>query len=215
MDLHTTPHSILTHFFLLYNRLHFYYARILIFSIFGLTNNTKTMSEYIIDFKIRWAWHAISRMYNEVAAEHEVSTAIAYAMLSIDKNGTLSTQLGPTMGMEPRSLTRTLKSMEDKGLIKRITETKDKRKVRIFLTEKGKILEAFRKRNIDEDYLREYRGVHRKIEREEYKNKDTTPHYHKSSDTFETVNLEYLKSTTSFVKKVFGYFVSSRFESAE
>ncbi len=97
------------------------------------------MSEYIIDFKIRWAWHAISRMYNEVAVEHEVSTAIAYAMLSIDKEGTLSTQLGPKMGMEPRSLTRTLKSMEDKGLIKRITETKDKRKVRIFLTEKGKI----------------------------------------------------------------------------
>ncbi len=38
---------------------------------------------------------------------------------------------------------------------------------------------------------------------EEYKNRDTTPHYHKSSDTFETVNLPYLKSTTDFVKKVF------------
>ncbi len=38
---------------------------------------------------------------------------------------------------------------------------------------------------------------------EEYKNRDTTPHYHKSSDTFETVNLPYLKSTTDFMKKVF------------
>lgn len=38
---------------------------------------------------------------------------------------------------------------------------------------------------------------------EEYKNKDTTPYYHKSTDTFETVNLKYLKSTTSYVQKVF------------
>lgn len=38
---------------------------------------------------------------------------------------------------------------------------------------------------------------------EEYKNKDTTPHYHKPTDTFETVNLAYLKSTTDYVKKVF------------
>ena len=38
---------------------------------------------------------------------------------------------------------------------------------------------------------------------EEYKNGDTTPHYHKSSDTFDTVDLEYLKSTTDYLKKVF------------
>lgn len=38
---------------------------------------------------------------------------------------------------------------------------------------------------------------------EEYKNHDSTPHYHRSTDTFETVNLPYLKSTTDFMKKVF------------
>ena len=38
---------------------------------------------------------------------------------------------------------------------------------------------------------------------EEYKNNDTTPHYHKSTDTFDTINLEYLKSTTNYMKKVF------------
>ncbi|MCE7990370.1 MAG: Zn-dependent exopeptidase M28 [Roseivirga sp.] len=43
---------------------------------------------------------------------------------------------------------------------------------------------------------------------EEYKNKDTTPHYHRSTDTFETVNLDYLKSTTDYVKKVFEALVS-------
>ncbi|GAB5527209.1 MAG: hypothetical protein Roseis2KO_50810 [Roseivirga sp.] len=44
---------------------------------------------------------------------------------------------------------------------------------------------------------------------EEYKNQDTTPHYHKPTDTFETVNLPYLKSTTSYVKKVFEELLSN------
>ncbi len=42
------------------------------------------------------------------------------------------------MGMEARSLVRTLQTMEDEGLIKRIADTADKRVVRIHLTAKGK-----------------------------------------------------------------------------
>ena len=38
---------------------------------------------------------------------------------------------------------------------------------------------------------------------EEYVNKDTTPHYHKSTDTYETVNFEYLETITTYVQKVF------------
>jgi len=38
---------------------------------------------------------------------------------------------------------------------------------------------------------------------EEYKNGDTTPHYHKPTDTFETVNFEYLTAITEYVQKVF------------
>jgi Zn-dependent M28 family amino/carboxypeptidase len=38
---------------------------------------------------------------------------------------------------------------------------------------------------------------------EEYKNGDTTPHYHRSTDTYETVNFEYLSFITEYVKKVF------------
>jgi len=37
---------------------------------------------------------------------------------------------------------------------------------------------------------------------EEYRNKDTTPHIHKPTDTFETVQFEYLKSTTDLVVRV-------------
>jgi DNA-binding MarR family transcriptional regulator len=41
------------------------------------------------------------------------------------------------MGMEPTSLSRTLKTMESKGLIYRKTDDVDKRKVLIFLTSEG------------------------------------------------------------------------------
>ncbi len=93
--------------------------------------------KHIIDFRIRWAWHSISRLYNDRAKNHNATTSTAFAILNIEKKGTLSTQLGPKMGMESRSLTRTLKGMLDRKLIRKKTDLKDKRKVHLFLTKKG------------------------------------------------------------------------------
>jgi DNA-binding MarR family transcriptional regulator len=78
-------------------------------------------------------------MYNEEAAKYDASMATGFALLSIDKeDGTPSTNLGPRMGMEATSLTRTLKSMEEKGLIYRKPNPNDGRGVLIFLTDFGK-----------------------------------------------------------------------------
>jgi len=93
--------------------------------------------EETIDFHIRWVWAKIARMYNAQAAQHGGSMSIGYILLNIDKEGTHSTKLGPKMGMEPRSLTRTLKTMEEKGLISRKVDANDRRMVRVFLTEEG------------------------------------------------------------------------------
>jgi len=95
--------------------------------------------EETIDFPIRWAWHRIARMYNMEAMKYDITMSIGYCLLNIDsKERTPSTALGPKMGMEPRSLTRTLKSMETQGLIERRSDPKDKRMVRIFLTDLGR-----------------------------------------------------------------------------
>lgn len=91
----------------------------------------------LIDFAIRHAWHRISRMYNQKAAAHGFTISFGYILMMVEKEGTPSTQLGPKMGMEPTSLSRTLKSMEDDGYIRRGESEKDKRQVLIFLTEKG------------------------------------------------------------------------------
>ena len=95
-------------------------------------------SHETFDFHIRWAWYKISRLYNSIAQEHGVNMSVGYALIKIDpENGTPSTKLGPLMGMESRSLTRTLKAMEEENLIKRVPDTKDKRVIRIVLTEFG------------------------------------------------------------------------------
>jgi DNA-binding MarR family transcriptional regulator len=97
------------------------------------------MKDKTIDYILRATWQAVARMYNEEAAKYDATMATGFVLLSIDKEGGIpSTTLGPKMGMEATSLTRTLKSMEDKGLIIRKKNPNDGRGVLIYLTEFGK-----------------------------------------------------------------------------
>ncbi|MDX2359944.1 MAG: MarR family transcriptional regulator [Crocinitomicaceae bacterium] len=97
----------------------------------------KEENDYLIDFVVRHLWHKLSRLYNQKANEYGLTVSIGFILLNVDKTGTPSTQLGPKMGMEPTSLSRTLKTMEEKGLIRRQADAIDKRKVLIFLTQDG------------------------------------------------------------------------------
>lgn len=95
------------------------------------------MKEKTIDYVLRKTWQAVARMYNEEASKYGATMALGFTLLSIDKEGTPSTALAPKMGMEPTSLTRTLKSMEDKGFITKTRSKKDGRSVIIKLTKLG------------------------------------------------------------------------------
>ena len=95
--------------------------------------------EETIDYNIKAAWHSIARMYNQQAAKYQGTMSIGFALLNIhSEEGTPATKIGPLMGLEARSLTRLLKSMEEKGLISRKADKVDKRSVRIYLTKEGK-----------------------------------------------------------------------------
>jgi DNA-binding MarR family transcriptional regulator len=95
--------------------------------------------EETVDYPIKSAWHAISRMYNQQAAEEGFTTAIGFVLININsKEGTPATKIAPLIGLETRSLTRMLKTMEEKGLIYKKADPVDKRSVRMFLTEEGK-----------------------------------------------------------------------------
>ncbi len=104
------------------------------------------MKEKTIDYILRSTWMAVTKMYNEEAGKKGSTMATGFALISIDpEEGTPSTSLGPKMGMEATSLSRTLKTMEDKGLIYREPNPKDGRGVLIFLTEFGKEMRDYSK----------------------------------------------------------------------
>ncbi|MFD0861541.1 MarR family winged helix-turn-helix transcriptional regulator [Sungkyunkwania multivorans] len=97
------------------------------------------MKDKTIDYVLRATWQAVAKMYNEEAGKFDSTMATGFALLSIDpEEGTPSTALGPRMGMEATSLSRTLKSMEERGLIERRPNPKDGRGVLIHLTDFGR-----------------------------------------------------------------------------
>lgn len=105
------------------------------------------MKEKTIDYVLRATWIAVSKMYNEEAGKAGSTMATGFALLSIDpENGTPSTSLGPKMGMEATSLSRILRTMEEKGLILRKKNPKDGRSVLIYLTEFGREMREYSKK---------------------------------------------------------------------
>ncbi len=95
--------------------------------------------EETVDYHIRAAWYGFFRMYNQEAAKHGFTTSIGFVLLNLHfEEGTPATKIAPLMGMESRSLSRMLKSMEEQGLIRKEQAENDKRSVLIYLTEKGR-----------------------------------------------------------------------------
>lgn len=107
------------------------------------------MKDKTIDYILRSTWQAVARMYNEEASKYEGSMAIGFALLSIDREeGTPSTKISSRMGMEATSLTRTLKTLEEKGLLIRKPNPNDGRGVLIYLTEEGKLKRELSKQTV-------------------------------------------------------------------
>jgi len=95
--------------------------------------------EETVDYNIKTAWHAISRMYNKFGQQFGLTSSTGFVLLNIDfEQGTPATKIAPLMGLEARSLTRVLKSLEERKLIHRQPDEYDRRSVRILLTDEGK-----------------------------------------------------------------------------
>jgi MarR family transcriptional regulator, organic hydroperoxide resistance regulator len=120
--------------------------------------------EETVDFNIKAAWHAIARMYNQQASKYDITMSMGFVLLNINGDeGTPATKIAPLMGLEARSLTRLLKTMEEKGLIYREGDASDRRMVRIVLTKEGK-----RKKEKSRDVVLRFNEVVReKIENEQ------------------------------------------------
>lgn len=94
--------------------------------------------EETVDYNFKVTWHAITKMYNAYGAPFDITASSGFVLLNIDvENGTPATKIAPLLGMESRSLTRMLKSFEEKGWIEKKPDPIDGRSVRIFLTPLG------------------------------------------------------------------------------
>lgn len=106
--------------------------------MFGIQGCMALKPEETVDYNVKVCWHAISRMYNTEAAQYGITASVGFVLLNINQDeGTPATKIAPLLGLEARSLTRILKSMEEDGLVYRQADKLDKRSVRIFLTPKG------------------------------------------------------------------------------
>jgi len=104
-----------------------------------MANRRHLRPEQSVCFCTKTTWHAISRLYNTGGAQYDISAALGFVLLNINlEHGTPATKIAPALGMEARSLTRMLKTMEEKGYIRREADSTDGRVMRIVLTEEGK-----------------------------------------------------------------------------
>ena len=101
-------------------------------------NKYEKIAKGIVVNRIRSSWIEIFKFYNEQNSKEIGTLSTAFVLMTInEKFGTQVTKIAPRMGMEPNSLSRLLKSLEEKEFVFKSKDTKDKRKVYICLTENG------------------------------------------------------------------------------
>jgi DNA-binding MarR family transcriptional regulator len=90
-----------------------------------------------VGYQVKATWQSIVKMYNRLTSENDFSQAIGYVLINVKKEGIPVTKIAPLMGIEPTSLSRLLKTMEEKDLVYRKKDSVDRRVVKLFLTPKG------------------------------------------------------------------------------
>ena len=101
-------------------------------------NNYEKIASGVVVNRIRSSWIELFKFYNDQASKEGGTLSMAFVLLTInEKYGTPVTKIAPRMNMEPNSLSRLLKSLEEKGFISKRKDLSDKRKVYICLTKSG------------------------------------------------------------------------------
>jgi DNA-binding MarR family transcriptional regulator len=104
-----------------------------------------------IDYLLKVVWQNMSNTYNQIASGFDITQAIGYVLINIDKEGTAVSQLAGLLGVKATSLSRILNNMEEYGFIYRAAAAEDKRSVKVFLTELGR-----EKRHLAKDVVRSF-----------------------------------------------------------
>lgn len=102
----------------------------------------KPRLEQQLCFAIYSTMHAITKAYQPLLAKTGLTYPQYLAMLALwDASDVTVKQLGERLFLDSGTLTPLLKRLEAMGLVHRVRDPKDERRVRLTLTEKGKALQ--------------------------------------------------------------------------
>lgn len=98
-------------------------------------------ADKMVLYHLRTSWFGVARFYNDMTDRYGITISSAFVLMAIyEAEGVPVTRIAPRIGMEPNSLSRILKELERKRVIRRKRDKTDSRIVNISLTEKGKEL---------------------------------------------------------------------------
>lgn len=99
------------------------------------------LSEFSLGYLLRDTYRAFTKILQARISAHGVTIGQWYFLRALwDEDGLTQRELSQRVGMmEPTTVTA-LNGMERKGYVKRVRNTEDKRKVNIYLTDRGRAL---------------------------------------------------------------------------
>ena len=96
-----------------------------------------------VGFVVREVWRLFARCLQPRIAREGVSIGMWFVLRMLwDEDGMTQRELGERVGINGPTMVTALNSMERAGLVKRIHNQADRRKINIFLTERGRKLKS-------------------------------------------------------------------------
>ena len=94
-----------------------------------------------VGFVVREVWRSFARCLQPRIAREGVSIGMWFALRMLwDEDGMTQRELGERVGINGPTMVSAINSMERAGLVKRVQNRADRRKINIFLTERGRKL---------------------------------------------------------------------------
>lgn len=102
-----------------------------------------TSTHESVGFVVREVWRLFARCLQPRIAREGVTIGMWFALRMLwDKDGVTQRELGERVGINGPTMVMALNSMERSGLVKRVQNRKDRRKINVYLTKRGRKLRA-------------------------------------------------------------------------
>jgi DNA-binding MarR family transcriptional regulator len=98
-----------------------------------------TSTRESVGFVVREVWRLYARCLQPRIAREGVTIGMWFALRMLwDEDGVTQRELGERVGINGPTMVMALNSMERAGLVKRVQNRTDRRKINVFLTERGR-----------------------------------------------------------------------------